>query len=133
MPEKKPPQKPTNLRPYKCDLIIDGQHFTKIEISPYYEKHNKEYLEKIELSEKELAEKLITDDLIRVMIKQLEKEKEIIQEGRYYHWTYYSHRVFKETKTKIKAYKLVWCLDDNNTHILGIMDCYRQRKYDKKK
>ena len=119
-------------------MIIDGQHFTKLEISPYYEKHNKEYLEKLEregirLSEKELAEKLITDDLIRVMIKQLEKEKEIIQEGRYYHWTYYSRRVFKETETKIKSYKLVWCLDDNNTHILGIMDCYRMRKYDKKK
>ena len=83
------------------------------------------------MSERELAEKLITDDLIRVMIKQLEKEKEIIQEGRYYHWTYYSRRVFKETKTKIKAYNLVWCLSDKEPHILGIMDCYRRKKYDK--
>ena len=63
MPEKKPPQKPINLRPYECDLVINGQHFTKLEISPYYEKHNKEYLEKLErkgikLSAQELAEKL---------------------------------------------------------------------------
>ena len=132
MPEKKPPQKPTNLRPYECDLIIDGQHFAKLEISPYYEKHNKEYLEKLErkgikLSERELAEKLITDDLIRVMIKQLEKEKEIIQEGRYYHWTYYSFRVYHG----IKAYRLVWCVADDEPHILGMMNCYRQEKFDK--
>ena len=45
MKVKKPPQKPTNLRPYECDLVIDNQHLTKLEISPYYEKHNKEYLE----------------------------------------------------------------------------------------
>ena len=90
MPGKKPPPKPTNLRPYECDLVIDGQHFTKLEISPYYEKHNQEYLEALErkgikLSPDELAEKLITDDLIRIMIKQLDKEEGIIQEGRYYH------------------------------------------------
>ena len=138
MPEKKPPQKPTNLRPYECDLVIDGQHFTKLEVSPYYEKHNKEYLEKLEregikLSEKELAEKLITDDLIRkILVPQLHN-KEVKLEGRYYHWTYYTFRTFEETETKIKAYKLVWCVADNEPHILGLMDCYRQSKYDEKK
>ena len=40
---KKFPQKPANLREYKCDLVIENQHFTKLEISPYYEKHNQEY------------------------------------------------------------------------------------------
>ena len=45
---KNPPSKPTNLRPYECDLVIEGQHLTKLEISPYYEKHNKEYLDKLE-------------------------------------------------------------------------------------
>ena len=48
MVEIKPPQKPTNLRPYECDLVINGQHLTKLEISPYYKKHNKEYLEALE-------------------------------------------------------------------------------------
>ena len=91
MTEKKPPQKPTNLRPYECDLVIEGQHFTKLEISPYYEKHNKEFLEALEkkgmvLSKAELVEKLITDNLImNVLLPQLDGERGIISEGRYYH------------------------------------------------
>jgi len=91
MPEKKPPQKPTNLRPYECDLVID-QHFTKLEISSYYEKHNKEYLEAlkrkgIKLSEKELTEKLITDDLIRkFLVPQLDGKKGIISVGSHINW-----------------------------------------------
>lgn len=140
MSERKPPQKPTNLRPYECDLVVNRQHLTKLEISPYYEKHNKEYLEalkkkRIVLSKEELTTKLISDNLIKEFIKQLDKEEEIISEGRYYHWTYYSRRVFKdfETSNKIKAYKLVWCFDDNEPHILGIIDCYRMRKHDRLK
>src|SRR6185369_12382086 len=134
MPEKKPPQKPTNLRPYECDLVIDGQHFTKLEVSPYYEKHNKEYLEKLEkkgikLSEQELAEKLITDDLIRkILLPQLNGEDDIRADGRNYQYTYY----FATSYKGVKAYKLVWCVADNEPHTLGIMDCFRIRKYDKK-
>src|ERR1044072_275833 len=95
MLERKLPRKPTNLREYKCDLFIDGQHFTKLEISPYYEKHNQEYLtalkkKKIKLTPKQLAEKLITDDLIRkVFVPQLDGEIEIRVDGRYYQYTYY--------------------------------------------
>ncbi|KLL05478.1 MAG: hypothetical protein MRERV_1c182 [Mycoplasmataceae bacterium RV_VA103A] len=95
-----------------------------------------EALEKkgIVLSKAELAEKLITDVLImNVLLPQLDGERGIISEGRYYNWTYYSRRTFKETETKIKAYKLVWCVADDEPHILGLMDCYRQSKYDKKK
>ncbi|CAJ0844833.1 3799_t:CDS:2 [Entrophospora sp. SA101] len=101
------PHKPTNLREYKCDLVINSQHFTKLEISPYYEKHNQEYLDALKrksakLSAKELAKKLITDDLIRkVLVPQLD------------------------------AYKLIWCCDENNLHILGVMDCFRVEKFDK--
>lgn len=89
MVEKKPPQKPTNLRPYDCDLIVNNKHLTKLEISPYYEKHNQEYLEALEkrgikLTSKELAKKLITDDLICELAKQLNKEK-ADSEGVYYH------------------------------------------------
>lgn len=90
MTTKKPPQKPTNLRVYDCDLTINNQHLTILEISPYYEKHNKEYLEalarkNIKLAPKELAEKLITDDLIRkILIPQLDRE-EVEEDGeRYY-------------------------------------------------
>ena len=87
---KKPPQKPTNLRVYDCDLTINNQHLTKLEISPYYEKHNKEYLEalerkRIKLTPKELAEKLITDDLIRkILIPQLDREEAEEDGERYY-------------------------------------------------
>ena len=89
MSRKDPPQKPTNLRPYECDLVIDNQHLTKLEISPYYEKHNKEYLEAlkkkgIKLTPEELTERLITDDLIRELVKQLQKKRHF-PEGRYYH------------------------------------------------
>src|SRR3989337_1601226 len=62
---------------------------TQLEISPYYEKHNKEYLEALErkgiiLSKEELTEKLITDDLIRLMIKQLDQKEDIISVGKHF-------------------------------------------------
>ena len=90
MAEKKPPQKPTNLREYDCGLVINGQCFTKLEISPYYEKHNQEYLKalegkRIKLSEKDLVEKLITDNLIRKTLVLQLNNKEVKQEGKYYH------------------------------------------------
>jgi len=70
-------------------LVINSQHFTKLEISPYYEKHNKEYLDKlqkkgIKFQAKELAEKLITDELLQELVKQLQKKLHF-PEGRYYH------------------------------------------------
>jgi len=110
MSEKKPPQKPTNLRSYECDLVINSQHFTKLEISPYYEKHNKEYLEKLEkkrikLPEKELTEKLITDDLIRkILLPQLNGEGGIKADGHNYQYTYY----FAISYKGVKSYKLVF-------------------------
>jgi hypothetical protein len=130
---KNPLPKPTNLRPYECDLVINGQHFTKLEISPYYEKHNQEYLEKlkrrgIKLSDQELAAKLITDDLIRkILLPQLNGENDIKDDGRNYQYTYYFAILYK----RIKAYKLVWCVSDNEPHVLGIMDCFRISKYDR--
>jgi len=89
MTKKSPPHKPTNLRPYACDLVIGDQWFTKLEISPYYEKHNQEYLDalkrkKIKLTPKKLAEKLITDNLIQELVKQLQNRRHF-PEGRCYH------------------------------------------------
>ena len=88
MTAKKPPQKPTNLRVYDSNLVINNQLLTKLEISPYYKKHNKEYLEALErkgiiLSKEELTEKLITDDLIKLMIKQLDQKEDIISVGKH--------------------------------------------------
>ena len=76
MSEKKPPQKPTNLRPYDCDLVINKQRFTKLEISPYYEKHNQEYLDAlkrkgIELAPEELSKKMINDKRLKISIERM--------------------------------------------------------------
>lgn len=136
MPGKKPPQKPTNLRPYPCKLVVNNQNLTILEISPYYEKHNCEYWESLEkkkakgvkITDEQLKKKIISDELIRELVKQLDGEEEVRQEGRYYHWTYYSFITFIEDK----AYKLVWCFDDYETSIIGIVNCYRIGKYDKK-
>ncbi len=131
---KKPPQKPTNLRPYSCKLVINNQHLTILEISPYYEKHNREYWESlgrkkakgVKITDEQLKRKIISDELIRELIKQLDKEW-VDEEGRYYHWTYYSFITFISDK----AYKLVWCFDDYETNIIGIVNCYRIGKFDK--
>ena len=81
MPKENRPQKPTNLRPYDYRIRINWQRFTKLEISPYYEKHNTEYLnalrkKKTKLTAKQLASKSITDDLIRkILVPQLNGEE----------------------------------------------------------
>ena len=78
--------------------------------------------------EEELAKKLITDDLIRkILLPQLNGEDDIRADGRNYQYTYY----FAISYKGVKAYKLVWCVADNKPHILGLMDCFRIRKYDK--
>ena len=104
------PQKPTNLREYDYSLIINDQHLTKLEISPYYEKHNREYLDAlkrkgIKLSSQELANKLITDDLIlKTLLPQLNGERVDEDGERNRQYTYYSAFPLYNSK---KAYKLV--------------------------
>jgi len=118
----------------KKPIIINGILIREIYFNPYYEKHNKEYLEAlkkrgIKLSEQEFAEKLITDDLIReVLVPQLDGENDIRADGRNYQHTYYFAILYRG----VRAYKLVWCVADDEPHVLGLMDCFRIRKYDKK-
>jgi hypothetical protein len=89
---KKPPQKPANLRPYDCDLTINNQNLTRLEISPYYEKHNREYWESLErkkakgvaITDEQLTKKLISDELIYELVKKLDGET-VEEDGRYYH------------------------------------------------
>jgi hypothetical protein len=89
---KKPPQKPANLRPYDCNLILNNQHLIKLEISPYYEKHNREYWESLErkkakgvvITDEQLTKKLITDELICELVRKLDGET-VEEDGRYYH------------------------------------------------
>ncbi|CAJ0748980.1 12490_t:CDS:1, partial [Entrophospora sp. SA101] len=81
MTVKKPPQKPTNLREYDCDIVIGEQTFTKLEISPDYEIKNEEFEEGlkekgIRLTKKELAKVLINDNLICELVEQLDGKSE---------------------------------------------------------
>ena len=133
MTTKKLPKKPTNLREYTCDIKIWKQHFTKLEISPDYEEKNKEFIrglveKRIKLTKSELVQVLITDDLIRELVQQSsKKEKRIKFEGKYYQYSYYTYEpVFNQWGY---AFRLVWCCDDNNPHILGVIDCYWRSKY----
>ena len=105
---------------------------TKLEINPDYEEKNKEFMEGlkrkgIKLSKSELAKVLITDDLIRELVQKLDGRKKIISEGRYYQYTYYSAEPLYNQWDY--AFRLVWCLDDNNPHVIGVMDCYWRNKY----
>jgi hypothetical protein len=61
------------------------------------------------------------------LVKQLDREI-IAESGRYYHWTYYTFILFSGSK----AYKLVWCFDDYELNVIGILNCYRIGKHDKK-
>src|SRR5687767_10010329 len=92
------PKKPTNLKEYECDLVIDEQHFTKLEISPDYEQKNKEFKsglikQGIKLTKAELAKVLITDDLIRTLVQQLggKSKEEVKFEGSYFQYTYHTY------------------------------------------
>lgn len=98
MTAKKPLSKPTNLREYNCSITIDKQTFTKLKISPDYETKNQEFREGlkekgIKLTKSELAKVLITDDLIRELVKQLngKNEQEVKFEGSYYHYSYHTY------------------------------------------
>lgn len=134
MTVKKQPIKPTNLTEYECNIVIGKQTFTKLEISPDYKKKNKEFkqglVEKgIKLSQSELNRVLITDDLIRELVQQLDgkNEQEVKFEGSYYQYTYHTYEpVFNKWGY---AFRLVWCCDKDNHHILGIIDCYWRSKY----
>jgi len=102
---------------YDCDLTINQQEFNRLEISQYYK--TKPGREKI------------TDDLIRKVLVQQLQTKRHFPEDRKRNYQYFSHAPVYDKEDK--SYKLVWCLDDYQPHVLGIMDCYRKRKYDKKK
>ncbi|CAG8442308.1 3948_t:CDS:10 [Ambispora leptoticha] len=115
--ELKPHQKPTNLREYNCSITIDKQTFTKLEISPDYQEKNQEFVEGlrekekgIKLTKSELAQVLITDDLIRELVKQLhgKSEQEVKFEGSYYHYTYHTYEpVFNRNMVRPKKVKVI--------------------------
>jgi hypothetical protein len=98
MTAKKQPIKPTNLAEHGCNTTIGEQRFTKLEISPDYQEKNQEFVKGlkvkgIKLSKSELAQVLITDNLICELVQQLDgkSQQEINFEGTYYQYTYYTY------------------------------------------
>jgi len=88
MTAKKSPQKPTNLSKYECDIVIDKQRFTKLEISPNYREKNKEFQlglkrKGTKMTKTELSKVLISDDLIYELVQQLDgkSKQEVKHEG----------------------------------------------------
>ncbi|MCE8159274.1 MAG: hypothetical protein I3270_01710 [Candidatus Moeniiplasma glomeromycotorum] len=136
MTAKKPPSKPTNLSEYVCDVIIGEQRFTKLEISPDYEEKNQEFQlglkrKRIKLTKITLSQVLIDDNLIQELVKQLDgkSKQEVKYEGSYYQYDYYTYEPLYNQWGY--AFRLVWCIDKNNPHILGVIDCYWRDKYNK--
>jgi hypothetical protein len=133
---KKLPQKPTNLSEYDCKVVIGEKKFTKLEIGPDYQEKNKEFElglkeKRIKLTKVELVQVLMDDNLIQELVQQLDgkSEQEVKYEGSYYHYTYHSFEPLYNHWGY--AFRLVWCVDRNNPHILGIMDFYWRSKYNK--
>jgi len=131
---KKQPSTPANVATGKtCEVIINSQRRTRLAISHDYEDQNEKYkkgLAKrgIKLTPQELAERLITDELIeKVFIPQL-NGKELRHHSIHRHWDDWKYYAFSPVYDKRgKEYRIVWFLDDNDPEFLGIVDCYRVR------
>ncbi|KLL02794.1 MAG: hypothetical protein MRECE_9c036 [Mycoplasmataceae bacterium CE_OT135] len=121
---------------FKSPISVSSRSISKILIDPHYEKHNQEVLESltrknIRLSPSELAEKLITDDLICELVK-LFHERDFPAWKKENGWEYFSTLIIYH---RGKAYHLKWFWPKdakNNNNFLIVRTCYREDKYDSK-
>ena len=108
--EKKIINYPVNY--YPCNVVINSRWFVELWVSQYYKKKK--------------GRSTVSDEVIQELVKQLYGiEKEKSENGYYDHEPLYiDHR----------AYNLVWDYDESPfTTTLFIINCYRERKYDKQK
>lgn len=97
---------------YPCKVFINKRWFNKIEISEYYKTKP--------------GRSTVSDDKIIELVKQLSGKK-VERGGKN---DYYN---FEPLYIDYRAYNLVWDYDEENpTTTLLIIDCYRERKFDKK-
>jgi|SRR3954451_7157339 len=95
---------------YPCKTTINGYQFTRLEISQYYQTKP--------------GRSTVSDEKIQELVKQL-NNKEFTRDNEYYS--------FEPLYIDRRAYNLVWDFDEiQPTNTLIIIDCYRERKYDKK-
>ena len=132
--KNKPPTPDNVVEDKKCDVWINKQRRTRLAISHDYEDQNEKYRKgltrrRIILTDKELVERLITDELIEdVLIPQL-NGKELRHHSVNRHWDTWKYYAFSPVYDKRnKPYRLVWFLDDDDPEFLGVIDCYRVKE-----
>lgn len=99
---------------YPCQVVVDNRWFIKLEISQYY---------KGKPGRSTVSDKII-QELVKQLVKLQEKRFKRSRNGYFsYEPLYIDHR----------AYNLVWDYDEEElTSTLIIIDCYRERSFDKK-
>ncbi|WNE41592.1 MAG: hypothetical protein AM1032_000332 [Mycoplasmataceae bacterium] len=66
---------------------------------------------------------------IAIQMSEIRMREELPKSGIIPKGFHYFNRVFKVHK---KAYKLIWCVDENNLNYIGAVNNYRNDKYDEK-
>jgi len=99
---------------YDCNVVINGYWFVELVISQYYKT--------------KLGRSTVSDEVIQELVKELNKlskKKKFLRDNEYFSY----NRLY----IGYRAYNLVWDYDEENlTTTLLIIDCYRERKFDKK-
>ena len=98
---------------YPCNVIINGRWFMELEISQYYKSKP--------------GRSTVSDEIIQELVKQLNdlNDRVFLRDNKYF-----SH---EPLHVGYRAYNLVWDYDESPfATILLIIDCYREKKYDKK-
>lgn len=96
---------------YVCNVVVNGRQFAELEISQYYKTKS--------------GRSTVNDKVIQELVKKLPNKPFWKNKNDYYDHEplYVGHR----------AYNLVWDYDESPLNAtLLIIDCYRERKYDKK-
>jgi len=96
---------------YPCNIVLNGQWFVKLEISQYYRTKP--------------GRSTVSDEVIQELVKELN--------GRWIEKKTNDYYDFEPLHIGYRAYNLVWDYDESPfTTTLLIIDCYREKKYDKK-
>jgi len=99
---------------YSCSVVINERWFTELVISQYY---------KIKK-----GRSTVNDEVIQELVQKLQQIKKKFRKNKNDYYDY------EPLYIDYRAYNLVWDYDDKEKSInkLLIIDCYRERKFDKK-
>ena len=97
---------------YHCDLMINNRQFVWLKISQYYKS--------------KLGRSTVNDEIIQELVKQLDNQvfDPKVKPPR----EYFSH---EPLYIGYRAYNLMWYFTTNEPKTITIINCYREKKYDK--